>query len=152
MTSIASSKHLNRAATYVRAAIAVELLLTCSMRRENLIRLELGYNIRRIGSDGDDRWILEFDGEDVKNAEPLRYTLPRESADLLEEYLDRWRPILSEIPSPWLFPAPDGSCMVARHLAGDINKRPKESWAFPLHRISFVTLLQNFICVIIPIN
>ncbi|MGH9642750.1 MAG: hypothetical protein ACRD3Q_10010 [Terriglobales bacterium] len=37
------------AAAMVRTALAIELLLTCSMRRENLVTLELDHSIRRIG-------------------------------------------------------------------------------------------------------
>ena len=33
----------------VRTALAIELLLTCSMRRENLVTLELDRSIRRVG-------------------------------------------------------------------------------------------------------
>lgn len=124
--------HPFRAATLVRAAVAIELLLTCGMRRENLVSLELERNIRRVDSGGDTRWIVEFEVQDVKNEEPLRYTLPKESADLIEEYLLHWRPVLCQVPTPWLFPALDGSRMVPRHLAEDIRQKTRRELGEPV--------------------
>lgn len=125
-------RHPFRAATLVRSAVAIELLLTCSMRRENLVSLELERNIRRIGSGRDVRWIIEFEQQDVKNEEPLRYTLPKESADLLEEYLHHWRPVLCDGATSWLFPAANGSRMVARHLAEDIKRKSERELGVPV--------------------
>lgn len=125
-------RHPVHAAILARAAVAIELLLTCSMRRENLASLELEQNIRRIGSGHDTRWIIEFEKQDVKNEEPLRYTLPKESAGLLEEYLHHWRPILCAVPSSWLFPAPDGRCMNPRHLAEDIRRKSERELGVPI--------------------
>ncbi|ODT21074.1 MAG: hypothetical protein ABS35_18335 [Kaistia sp. SCN 65-12] len=119
-------------ASVARAAVAIELLLTCSMRRENLISLELERNIRRIGSGRDARWIIEFEQQDVKNEEPLRYTLPKESADLLEEYLHHWRPVLCDGATSWLFPAADGRRMVAPHLAEDIKRKSERELGVPV--------------------
>lgn len=125
-------RHPYRAATLVRAAVAIELLLTCSMRRENLISLELERNIRRIGSGRDAHWIVEFEEQDVKNEEPLRYTLPKESADLLEEYLHHWRPVLFNGPTSWLFPIPDGSRMDEKSLAEDIKRKAERELGVPI--------------------
>lgn len=125
-------RHRGWAATLARAAVAIELLLTCSMRRENLISLELERNIRRVGSGRDARWIIEFEEQDVKNEEPLRFKLPKESADLVEEYLHHWRPALCDGVASWLFPAPDGSRMEARHLAEDIKRKSERELGVPV--------------------
>lgn len=52
------------------------------MRRENLVSLELGKNIHKIGDGSGACWVIEYRKEDVKNEEPLRFTLPRDSAGL----------------------------------------------------------------------
>ncbi|MGB3391456.1 MAG: hypothetical protein WBA88_26160 [Pseudaminobacter sp.] len=83
MERAGKANHPRSAVSLARTAVAIEILLTCSIRRENLVDLELGRNIRKLGQGSNARWIIEFEGEDVKNNEPLRFVLPRESADLL---------------------------------------------------------------------
>lgn len=102
------------------------------MRRENLANLELEHNIGKIGSGRDARWIIEFEEQDVKNGEPLRYELQEESAELLEDYLLNWRLALSDEATPWLFPAPDGSRMDARQLAEDIKRKSERELGVPV--------------------
>lgn len=104
-----------------RTALAIELLLTCSMRRENLVTLELDRSIRRIGKPPQDFWVVEIEAEHVKNDEPLRFTLPGPSVKLLETYLERWRPKLCAKPSRWLFPAADGGPIDPRAMAHAIQ-------------------------------
>jgi integrase len=118
-------KNRHRAATYARCALAIELLLFCSMRRENLVPLMLDKSIRKIGAPPEATWVIEIAKEDVKNGEPLRYQLPPGSAQLLEEYLTRWRPLLSDKASAWLFPNDDGDMMDERSLAADIARKTK---------------------------
>ena len=109
----------------VRTALAVELLLTCSMRRENLVTLELDRSIRRIGNPPQDFWVVEIEAEHVKNDEPLRFSLPEPSAKLLEVYLERWRPKLCTKPSHWLFPAADGGPIDPRAMAHAIQTQSR---------------------------
>jgi integrase len=118
-------KNRRRAATYARCALAIELLLFCSMRRENLVPLTLDKSIRKIGAPHDAIWVIEIAGEDVKNGEPLRYQLPPDSAQLLDGYLIRWRPLLCDKPSDWLFPNDDGDMMDERNMAEDIARKTK---------------------------
>jgi integrase len=132
MKKAARTRRPDAAATLARAAIAIELLLTCSMRRANLISLKLEHNIRRIGAGSNVRWVIEFEGVEVKNGQVLRYELPKESGQLLEDYLHNWRPALCTTASPWLFPAPDGRCMDARHLAGDISRKSERELGVPV--------------------
>ena len=104
----------------VRTALAIELLLTCSMRRENLVTLELDRSIRRIGKPPQDFWVVEIEAEHVKNDEPLRFPLPEPSVKLLEAYLEagdrssarsqapgssRRRTEAPSIPGPWRMPS-----------------------------------------------
>lgn len=120
-----SAKREDEAISYARSAIAIELLLTCSMRRANLVELELGENIRKVGQGRDATWIVEYEAEDVKNEEPLRYTLPPESADLLECYLRDWRPRMSSVLTPWLFPRTNGEPIDGKTMANDIRKKAR---------------------------
>lgn len=113
-----TSKH---PAETMRTALAIDLLLICSMRRENLIRLELGTSIRKV----DGRWIIEIAAEDLKNDQPLRFKLEGESVLLLEDYIAHWRPALSDTPNPWLFPGPDGKVIKAFTMTTAIQAHTK---------------------------
>jgi len=110
----------------VRTALAIELLLTCSMRRENLVTLELDRSIRRIGKPPQDFWVVEIEAENVKNDEPLRFTLPDPIVKLLEAYLRDWRPRLCAKPSLWLFPAAGRGCIDPRAMAHAIRTQSRK--------------------------
>lgn len=110
----------------VRTAMATEVLLVCSVRRANLIDLELGKSIRKIGHGKDAFWITEHDCEEVKNDQDLRFRLPDQTVELLELYLRDWRPKLCPNPSsPWLFPASDGACLDPRTMAHAVGAQSK---------------------------
>lgn len=109
----------------VRTALAIEILLICSVRRANLVDLELGKSIRKIGHGKDAFWVIERDGAEVKNEENLRFKLSGQTDALLETYLRDWRPRLYPHPSPWLFPAADGSCLDPRTMAQAIGAQSK---------------------------
>ena len=95
------------AAACARDAVAVELLLTCSMRVGNLVDLRLGETIRRFGEGATTRWVIEIPGEKVKNRQPLRFVLParigaaaRVVPRRLARPLVRARLALA-VPGPW---------------------------------------------------
>lgn len=112
-------------AALARTAMAIELLLVCSVRRANLVGLELGKSIRKIGHGKDGFWIIEHDGAEVKNNEDLRFRLPDQTVALLKTYLREWRPKLCTDPSPWLFPAADGTCIDPKTMAYAIGAQSK---------------------------
>jgi integrase len=118
-----AAKNRRVAASYARAALAIELLLTCSMRRGNLLLLKLDETICRIGSGASRRWVIELPSEDVKNAEPLRFQLLPETVQILEKYLTDWRGILCDKPSPWLFPDTTGEPMKGTTLLVDLAQK-----------------------------
>lgn len=111
----------------VRTAMAIEILLVCSVRRANLVSLELDKSIRKIGQGDDAFWIIEHDGAEVKNDEDLRFRLPEQTVTLLEIYLRDWRPKLSSVPGPWLFPAADGNCIDPRTMAHAVCAQSKRT-------------------------
>jgi len=108
-----------------RTAVAIEILLICSVRRANLVDLELGKSIRKIGHGKDGFWIIEREGVEVKNEEDLRFRLDGQTVTLLETYLRDWRPRLCPVPSPWLFPAADGGCIDPKAMAYAIGTQSK---------------------------
>lgn len=127
MQSARKTKHAGIAASYARTAVSIEILMTCSIRRANLANLELGKNIKKIGLGKDAFWVIEFASEDVKNAMPLRFKLPKESAEILEAYLEKWRPHFCGQSNNWLFPNAQGGAPNARSLANAISRKSKQA-------------------------
>lgn len=120
-----ATKNRLNAARLVRTALAIELLLMCGMRRENLVPLELEKTIRRLGDGKNTYWVIDIVDEDVKNDEPLRFRLPDESVALLEYYLREWRPALCPTPTAWLFPEIDGQLLDEKTMTSNIQKATK---------------------------
>ena len=112
-----AKKDKRPAPALMRTALAIHLLLTCSMRRENLVGLELGRSIKRIGQPPDHKWIIDLTPEEVKNEQELRHELEGPTVELLEEYLADWRSRLCAKPNSWLFPGPDGERIDPKTMA-----------------------------------
>jgi integrase len=110
-------------ANLARAALAIELLLTCGLRRENLLRLKLDETICRTGTGAARQWVIELPAEDVKNEEPLRFQLLPESIEILEQYLNDWRGKLCKTPSPWLFPNAEGEPVGGTSFLEDLARK-----------------------------
>lgn len=125
MTDARKMKNSRFAASCTRDAVAIELLLTCSLRVGNLVDLRLGETIRRYGEDHDVRWVIEIPGDRVKNGQPLRFVLPRASVLLLEEYLRVWHSFWCGPATPWLFPNGTGSHISTKGLSYVIAQRTR---------------------------
>jgi integrase len=110
-----------QAASLARDAVAVELLLTCTMRVSNL----LGESIRRFGEGRDARWVVDIPAEKVKNRLPLRYVLLPESGQLIEWYLANGHEYWSGPGSPWLFPDRRGGHVDPHFLSAYLAKRAR---------------------------
>ena len=118
-----TTRHPKDAAACARDAVAVELLLTCSMRVGNLADLRLGDTIRKLGDDKTGRWVIDIPGERVKNGQALRFTLLPESIRLLEWYVAGYHAHWAGPASLWLFPSRNGSHLAAVDLSQSIAQR-----------------------------
>lgn len=119
-------------ARQAQTAVALELLLTCSLRRENLVSLELGKSLRKIGQPPHDFWTIALEDYEVKNDDALRFTLEPETAALLEWYLAEWRLELCEPTNPWLFPGAKGGRMDPKSLTGAIRRAAERFLGEPI--------------------
>ena len=108
-----------------RDAIAVELLLTCSMRVSNLVNLRLGETIRKFGQGRGAAWVIEIPAEEVKNRQPLRYALLPKSGRLLEWYLADWHHRWCGHDTVWLFPSPSGKPTDPKVVSHSIAKQAR---------------------------
>ena len=92
-----------RVAVKMQTALAIEILLMAPMRIGNLIRLQLDAHLVRSGGRKGPVHIV-FTAEEMKNAEPIEYELPRHLTEMLDLYLERFRPRLAGPGNCHLFP------------------------------------------------
>jgi len=97
-------KGRRRDAIAVQTALAVELLLMIPIRAENLIKIDITRHIQRSRTGASGIVHLVIPGEEVKNGEPLEFSLPKETVELLDLYIRDFRPRLINTPVSWLFP------------------------------------------------
>lgn len=92
-------------ALLAQSALAIQILQMHTLRLYNLVHLNLERHIVR-SRNGVVH--LAIDGDEVKNEFVLEKEFPTTTVRLLDLYLDRYRPILLDGPSPWLFPGKSG--------------------------------------------
>jgi integrase len=110
-----------RSAVLAQVAVAIELLLVRPLRIGNLSGLELYRHLiqTRTGS-----WYVAICEDEVKNEVHLEHEVPAESAKLLEQYLNEFRPLLAKPGSAALFPGENGLGAKSKStLAGQIKEK-----------------------------
>ncbi len=80
--------NLYQAVAY-RDALILALLTARPLRVRNATEIDLGRHLVRI----DDRWLLTFPGEEMKNRQPLEFFLPQDLCPWLEQYIAEVRPM-----------------------------------------------------------
>jgi integrase len=95
-----------KAALQMQKAVAIEILIVTAMRLNNLQHLNLDHHVVQWRPGGPMHLVITK--EEVKNAVDLEFPLPQESAALLDLYCRRYRPLLLDQPSRWLFPGENG--------------------------------------------
>jgi len=95
-------------------ALAVHMLIVTTLRIKNLTSLETERHFvrTRLGPDAVVHLVIPED--EIKNGEPYERALPNRTIELMEEYLERYRPRVCEPSSPWLFPNDQGSARPRR--------------------------------------
>ena len=89
-------------------AVAIELLTVAPMRIRNLTWLEAERHLVHTRLGPSPAIHLVIPGEETKNGAPFEVALPERSAKLVAEYLRNYRPRLTPVASPWLFPGYGG--------------------------------------------
>ena len=122
LADLARQPPTREAALIVQSALAVEILLMQPIRLKNLTSLDLDRQIIRSGK----RTHLAITLDEVKNEVAIEAVLPAPTAELLEAYVARYRPLLIRTPSPWLFPGRrDGQPKCRRRLREQITETVK---------------------------
>jgi integrase len=101
-----TGKPLRRDALLVQSALAIEMLQMFTPRLSNLVNIRLERNIVRSRNG-----VIHFvvDAGDTKNDVAIEKEFPEPTAQLLDLYLERYRPVLLDGPSQWLFPGKKGA-------------------------------------------
>jgi len=90
-------------------AVVIEVLLHAPMRRDNLLHLRIGHELR-LAAIGRGKWrgTICIAGEAVKNRRRIEFPLEADSIALIRDYLDDFRPALPNADTEWLFPGQAG--------------------------------------------
>ena len=93
-------------ARLLRGAVALEVLIMAPIRISNLQHLRLGEDLLPGPRGG---LTIALAAGRTKNRQPFEAVLPKDSARLLNSYLERYQPLLAEKRCPWLFPNAAGT-------------------------------------------
>lgn len=97
-------------AYWVQRALVLRLLVRIPFRQRNLREMRLGRNLYQ----DQGVWVIEFRGEELKVAHrrgrlnQVKFVFPAELVGLLEEWLTRWRPLLTRDPEDHVFVTSEG--------------------------------------------
>jgi hypothetical protein len=97
-----------KAAISAQLAVAVAILTFAPVRLCNLVSIELGQNLIKPGGLNTPYWLV-FPNYDVKNRVDLNFRFDQALTDLIDEYVQEFRPaLLRGTNARWLFPGEAG--------------------------------------------
>ncbi len=97
-----------KAAISAQLAVAVAILSFAPVRLSNLVSIELGQNLIKPGGLNTPYWLV-FPHYDVKNRVDLSFKFDQPLTDLIDEYIQEFRPArLRGANASWLFPGEGG--------------------------------------------
>ena len=111
--------HATKRLQRMQTAVSIAILQSAPIRLQNLSAIQLGVHLRT-NMAGDQQLHLSFAAEEVKNGQPLLLPLSGVACELLDEYLNHYRPPGHE--SLLLFINADGSPKNADALRDGIQK------------------------------
>jgi integrase len=112
-----------KAAVTAQIAAAIAILTFAPVRLSNLTHIRLDENLIKPGG-LDSTYMLVFRRYDVKNRQDLQHPLDAELTELIDEYIQTFRPTLLRGSNElWLFPGKTGGRKDARTLSGQITQK-----------------------------
>lgn len=115
-----------RDANLALTALYVELALMWPARIANLSKIHLQQNVIRTGTGRAARMILHFDAGEVKNNKDLEAELPPGAVQMVNLFIRRYRPLLLQAPSDYLFPHRDGGPRHRGVIWGSLTKLTRQ--------------------------
>lgn len=111
-----------RDASVALAALYVEMALMWPGRVGTLSKIHLTTNLIRSGHGRSERMFLHFTESEIKNGVAADPELPPHLVALVNLYLTRYRPLLLDGPSDYLFPAKGGKPRSSSSIYGAVTK------------------------------
>jgi integrase len=112
-----------KAAVIAQIAVAVAILTFAPVRLGNLARIRLGENLTRPAGMDQPYWLI-FPNYDVKNNVDLEFELDQRLTDLIDEYVEGFRPsLIRGSNEPWLFPGDGGGHKRLTALSRQITEK-----------------------------
>ena len=112
----------SRVALEVMHAVAIEFLLVCAIRMNNLAAIDIERHLHWRGAGNGQTFSLYIPAEETKNGVPIEADLPSELASLIRLYVRSYRELLSNCPGDWLFPtAKGGTHRLPGHLSQELS-------------------------------
>ena len=124
-------------ANRVAAALWMKIAQRAPLRINNLLHTDLQTNLLRAHAGKGATVALFYPPKEVKNNKVLEFTLPSATTRMLELYLTKYRPLLTDKPSSWLFPATDGGPKRASVMSADIQTLMQNRIGFRVNPHSF---------------
>ena len=106
--AVRSKRASSRVALEVMHAVAIEILLVCPMRMNNLAAIDIERHFRWSGKGQEQTVSLYISAEETKNRVAIEADLPSDTTDLIRLYLGSFREQVSAKPGNWLFPMATG--------------------------------------------
>ena len=110
------------AAIRMQSALAIAIVLAAPLRVKNLAGLTLDRHFVRARPGPNATIHLVIPAHEVKNGADLEFELPDTVSRLRDLYVTRFRPLLANGPSAFLFPARQGGAKPPAQLAGQIQR------------------------------
>lgn len=127
LMNLASREHRpQKAALLVQTAVAVEILEMTLMRMRNLIALDLEKHLQWSGRTGVLHIVIG--GDETKNRDPQEFPMPPQSAEMIDTYLVKYRPLLCDRANFALFPGNGDGPKHANTLAEQTNGPSGATW------------------------
>jgi integrase len=124
-------------ANRVAAALWMKIAQRAPLRINNLLHTDLQTNVLRAHAGKGAAVALFYPPEEVKNSKAIEVPLPSATVRMLDLYLKKYRPLLTDKPSSWLFPATDGGPKRGAVMSADIQTLMQNRIGFRVNPHSF---------------
>ncbi len=109
-------------ALLAQTALIIEILLMIPIRRHNMAALHM---VKHIVRQKDGKVFLMIDGAEVKNGVDVDAELCPHVVKMLDIYIKKYRPLLTSVESPWLFPGRGGRSKCRERVAHQVSEACK---------------------------
>jgi integrase/recombinase XerD len=142
-----------RAIAFRDGLIIAVLALRPMMRRRNLAALELDRHMRRIGSN----WVVSIPESETKTGAPMEFPWPESLIGALEQWLQRWRPLVLGLKNRWTRPAGNalwisshGSPMCQQAIYDRVVKRTRAAFGKAINPHLFRDCAATTLAIVDP--